>query len=77
MKSRSNNTEKSVLPPLSVTELEVLWLYDCNFTDKRISKLLYLEEHEVLDIKSKLYKTFGAIDTLSLLSSAMEHGYVH
>lgn len=51
MNSLNNSQDKSVLSTLSVTELEVLWLYDCKFTDKRIGKLLYLGEHEVSRIK--------------------------
>lgn len=77
MKSQKNQNGASQLPLLSVTELEVLWLYDCKFSDSRISNLLFLKEHELVDIKNKLYKTFEAVDTNSLLTSASDLGYVH
>lgn len=76
MNSQSFPCGSSKLPPLSHTELEVLWLYDCKFTDTAISKLLFIEENEVLDIKSKLYNTFQAVDTKSLIDSATRTGFV-
>lgn len=77
MNSEQSNTQEALLPPLSAKELEVLWLYDCKFSDQKISNLLFLKEHEFLNIKSKLYQTFDASDISTLLQSAIHAGYVH
>lgn len=61
---------------LSTKELEVLWLYDCKFSDQRISNLLFMKEQEFSNIKRKLFQSFQVTDTSSLLSSATELGFV-
>lgn len=76
MNSRNSNSGRSPLMALTVKELEVLWLYDCKLTDTAISKLLFIDESEVQNIKSKLYKTFSAEDTSSLIATATKDGFV-
>lgn len=73
----SHNNSSPLNLSLSTKELEVLWLYDCNFSDQRITQILYLEDQEINTIKNKLYKSFHAFDVQSLLHSAINLGYVH
>lgn len=77
MKSQENLPNGAPLRPLTAKELEVLWLYDCNFTDQKISKFLFLNDRQITSIKYNLYNTLGAKDIPGLLSSAINLGYVH
>ncbi len=77
MNSQIGFTQTNPPPKLSIKELEVLWLYDCKFSDQKILEMLYLKQNEFVDLKLRLFEIFNVSDTNSLINSAIKQGFVH